>query len=65
MDDIIKYDVRTYVEALIKKEFSSKKNEEEVLSNKGDTIDGLTRHGWHRPLLQLSVEKERLQTKEN
>jgi hypothetical protein len=27
MDDIIKYDVRTYVEELIKKEFSSKNRE--------------------------------------
>lgn len=30
MADIIKYDVRTYVLKLIKKEFSSKNNEEKV-----------------------------------
>ena len=32
MADIIKYDVQTYVEKLIKNEFSSKNNEEKVLS---------------------------------
>jgi hypothetical protein len=34
MDDIIKYDVRTYVEELIKKDLPSKNNEEKVLSDK-------------------------------
>lgn len=32
MDNIIKYDVRTYVQELIKNEFSSQNNEEKVLS---------------------------------
>ena len=40
MDDITKYDVRTYVEELIKKEFSSKNNEEKVLSENRKTDTG-------------------------
>jgi hypothetical protein len=41
MDDIIKYDVRTYVEELIKKEFASKNNEEKIFSEnrKADTVE--------------------------
>lgn len=40
MADIIKYDVRTYVEELIKNEFSSKNNEEKVLSENRKTDTG-------------------------
>jgi hypothetical protein len=40
MDDIIKYDVRTYVEELIKKNFSSKNNQEKVLSENRKTDTG-------------------------
>jgi len=40
MDDIIKYDVRTYVEELIKKQFSSKNNQEKVLSENRKTDTG-------------------------
>jgi hypothetical protein len=40
MDDIIKHDVRTYVEKLIKEEFSSKNNEEKVLSENRRTDTG-------------------------
>lgn len=40
MDDIIKYDVRTCVEELIKKEFSSKNNQEKVLSENRKTDTG-------------------------
>lgn len=52
MDAIIKYDVRTYVEELIKKEFSLKNNEEEVLSNNSKTNTGENGHTQHRPFLQ-------------
>jgi len=38
MDDIIKYDVRTYVEEVIKKELSSKNNEESISQNPGSDI---------------------------
>jgi hypothetical protein len=50
MDDIIKYDVWTYVEELIKNEFSSKNNEEKILSEnrKADT-------GEHRKVQPPSV----------
>ena len=34
MTDIIKYNVRTYVEELIKKEFWSKNNKEKALADK-------------------------------
>jgi len=34
MADIIKYDVRTYVQKLIQNEFSSKNNQEKILSEK-------------------------------
>ena len=40
MDDIIKYDVRTYVQKLIEKEFSSKNNEEKILSENRKTDTG-------------------------
>ena len=40
MVDIIKYDARTYIEALIKKEFSSKNNQEKVLSENRKTDTG-------------------------
>jgi len=40
MDDIIKYDVRTYVEELIKEEFSSKNNEDKTLSDKREINTG-------------------------
>ena len=40
MTDIIKYNIRTYVEELIKKEILSKNNEEKVLSNNGKTKTG-------------------------
>jgi hypothetical protein len=40
MADIIKYDVQTYVEELIKEEFSSKNNEEKTLSDKRKTNTG-------------------------
>jgi hypothetical protein len=52
MDDIIRYDVRTYLEALNEKEFTLKKNEEKVLSGTGNTMAGVPRHGRHHPLLQ-------------
>ena len=54
MDDIIKYDVRTYVEELIKKEFSSKNNEEKVFSDNGKTNTGEHRNVQRHPLLQSS-----------
>ncbi len=40
MDNIIKYDVRTYVQELIKKEFSSQNNEEKVLTENCKTNTG-------------------------
>ncbi len=40
MTDIINYDARTYVQKLIKKEFSSKNNEEKVLSDNRKTDTG-------------------------
>ena len=40
MTDIIKYNVRTYVEELIKKEFSSKNNEEKTFSENRKTDTG-------------------------
>ena len=40
MDDIIKYDVRTCVQELFKKEFPSKTNEEKVLSENRTTDTG-------------------------
>ena len=40
MTDIIKYDVRTYVQELIKKNFSSKNNEEKALSENRKTDTG-------------------------
>jgi hypothetical protein len=40
MDNIIKYDVRKYVEEVIKKEFSSKNNEEKFLSDNRKRNDG-------------------------
>ncbi len=43
MEDIIKYDVRTYVEELIKNEFSSKDNEEKILSENCKTDTGENR----------------------
>ena len=52
MNDIIKYDVRIYVEELIKKEFSSKNNEEKTLSDKRKINTGEHLNGQRRPLLQ-------------
>jgi len=49
MDDIINYDVRTYVEELIKKEFSCNNCEEIVLSDKGKTNTGEHRNLQDRP----------------
>ena len=40
MADIINYDVRTYVQELMKKEFSSKNNEEKVFSENRKTVIG-------------------------
>ena len=40
MDDIIRYDVRTYVGKLIEKEFSFKNKEEQVLSENCKTDAG-------------------------
>ena len=40
MDDIIRYDVRTYVGKLIEKEFSLKNKEEQVLSENRKTDAG-------------------------
>jgi len=50
MTDIIKYNVRTYVEELIKKEFSSKNNEEKALSDKRKTNTGEHLNVQRRPL---------------
>jgi len=50
MAEIMKADVRTYVEELFKKEFSSKNNEEKVLSENGKTNSGKPLHEKH-PLL--------------
>jgi hypothetical protein len=40
MNDIIKYDVRTYVQELMKKEFPSKNNKEKVFSENRETDTG-------------------------
>ncbi len=40
MDDIIKHDVRTYVQKLIQNEFLSKNNEEKFLSENRKTDTG-------------------------
>jgi hypothetical protein len=45
MADIMKDDVRTYVEELIKKEFLFKKNEEKIFSDKCKAGPGETRNG--------------------
>ena len=65
MADIMKDDVRTYVEKLIKKEFSSKKNEEKVLSDNRKRNTGEHRNVHLHPLLKSSVLEERFQTLEN
>lgn len=51
MDDIIKYDVRTYVEELVKKEFSFKNNEEKIFSDNSKTNTGENRNVQRRSLL--------------
>ena len=58
MAHILKDDVRTYVQGLIKKEFSSKNNEEKFLSDKRETNTGDHRNMHRHPLLQLSVMEE-------
>jgi len=65
MADIIKYDVRTYVEELIKNEFSSKNNEEKVLSDNGKTNTGEHPNVQSRPISQSSAMGEQFQTWEN
>ncbi|MBN2031981.1 MAG: hypothetical protein JW836_01790 [Deltaproteobacteria bacterium] len=61
MADILKDDLWAYVQGLIKKEFSSKNNEEKVLSDKGIRSTGEIRDGRHS-LLHSSVEEGPFQT---
>jgi hypothetical protein len=56
MADFMKDGFRTYIEELIKKEFSSKNNEEKVLSDKGIRSTGEIRDGRH-PLFIVDREK--------
>jgi len=49
MDDITKYDVKTYVEELMKKEFPSKNNKEKVLSDNRKTDADENRNGRRHP----------------
>ena len=64
MTDIMKYNVRTYVEELIKNEFSSKNNEK-ALSDKRKTNTGEHLNVQQRSILKSSVMEERFQTWEN
>jgi hypothetical protein len=54
MHDIINFDVPTYVGELIKKEFSSKNNEEKFFSDTRKTNTGEHRNEQRHPLLQSS-----------
>ena len=49
MADIMKDDVRTYVEELIKREFSTKSEKERILSDNGKTNADESRPGQHHP----------------
>jgi hypothetical protein len=65
MADIIKFDVRTYVEKLIKKEFSPKNNEEKVVLDKRKANADAQRDVQPSPILPSSEIKEQFQTWEN
>jgi hypothetical protein len=58
MDDIIKYDVRTYVEELIKEEFSSKNNEDKTLSDKREINTAIILMCGSPPLQSSAMEEQ-------
>jgi predicted transcriptional regulator len=57
MDDILKYDVRAYVEKLIEKEFLSKNHQEKAFSYKRRTNAGGSRDEQRRPF-SLMLQKK-------
>jgi hypothetical protein len=57
MDDILKYNVRTYVVKLIRREFSPKNNEENALSGNRKTHTGDYRKVRRSPAMSIISDK--------